>query len=282
MKKIILIILFFTFSFADTKKYIDPYTLVFAYTPNENPALYRNVWKDFIRYMEKVTGKNVVFFPYQTNMAEIKAMKAGMLHIAGFSTGSVPIAVKKAGFVPLYVMGNSKGEYGYKMEFITYEGSGIESLKDIKGRTLTLTAPSSYSGCKLPLKILKQKLGYKEGKDFDVGYSGRHSKSILGVSTHKFKVASIASSVKNRMIKEGRVLKNSIKVIYSSKKYPTTGYGYINNLEPKLAKKIDYAFKNFKWIKSDGSKTSLKKQFFSHDRFIPIVYKKAWREIIKQ
>jgi len=282
VKKFILIILFFTFSFADTKKYIDPYTLVFAYTPNENPALYRDVWKDFIVYMEKVTGKNVVFFPYQTNMAEIKAMKAGMLHVAGFSTGSVPIAVKEAGFVPLYVMGNSKGEYGYRMEFITYEGSGIESLKDIKGKTLTLTAPTSYSGYKLPLQILMQKLGYKKGKDFEVKYSGRHSKSILGVSTHKFKVASIASSVKKRMIKEGRILKNSIKVIYSSKKYPTTGYGYVNNLEPKLAKQIEYAFKTFKWIRDDGSKTSLKKQFFSHDKFIPITYKKAWKTIIKR
>ncbi len=282
MKKFILIVLFFTFSFADTKKYVDPYTLVFAYTPNENPALYRDVWKDFIVYMEKVTGKNVVFFPYQTNMAEIKAMKAGMLHVAGFSTGSVPIAVKEAGFVPLYIMGNSKGEYGYRMEFITYKGSGIKSLKDIKGKTLTLTAPSSYSGCKLPLKILNQKYGYKAGKDFEVKYSGRHSRSIMGVSTHKFKVASIASSVKDRMIKEKRVSKNSIKVIYRSKKYPTTGYGYVNNLDPKLAKKIEYAFETFKWIKKDGSKTSLKKQFFTHDKFIKIDYKKVWRDIIKQ
>ena len=282
MKKIILLVLFFSFSFADIKKYIDPYTLVFAYTPNENPAHYRDVWKDFILYLEKVTGKNVVFFPYKTNMAEIKAMKAGILHIAGFSTGSVPIAVKEAGFVPLFVMGNSKGEYGYRMEFITYKGSGINTLKDIKNQTLLLTAPSSYSGYKLPLKILDKKFNYKVGRDFEIRCSGRHSKSILGIFKHKYKVASVASSVKNRMIKEGKVSKDGIKVLYRSKKYPTTGYGYVNNLEPKLAKKIEYAFKTFKWINDDKTPTSLKKHFFSHDRFIPIVYNKVWKEVIKQ
>ncbi len=281
MIRYLITLLFFTLLFAQSIKYIDPDILVFAYTPNENPLYYQKVWKDFIKYLEKVTAKKVIFFPYQTNMAEIKAMKAGMLHVAGFSTGSVPIAVKKAGFIPLFVMGNKKGEYGYRMEFITYYGSGIESLKDIKGNTLLLTAPSSYSGCKLPLKILKQKFNYKEGRDFDIKYSGRHSKSILSILTHKFKIAAIANSVKNRMIQEGKIKKNEIKVIYSSKKYPTTGYGYVNKLDPKLAKKVEYAFKNFKWIKDDGSKSSLKKYFFSHDRFIPIVYKDAWRDVIK-
>ena len=162
MLKVVLVFLLCISLYADEdKKYIDPYTLVFAYTPNENPASYRSVWRDFILYLEKVTGKNVVFFPYQTNMAEVKAMKAGLLHIAGFSTGTVEVAVKEAGFVPLFVMGDKKGDYGYKVEVITYPGSEVNSLKDIKYKTLTLTSPTSYSGCKAVLKLLKQKYDFK-------------------------------------------------------------------------------------------------------------------------
>ena len=48
----------------DPSKLVDPDTLIFAYTPVEDPAVYRGVWADFLDHMEKVTGKKVVFFPF--------------------------------------------------------------------------------------------------------------------------------------------------------------------------------------------------------------------------
>jgi phosphonate transport system substrate-binding protein len=53
----------------DPKQYVNPPTLVFAYTPVEDPALYTKVWDGFLRHVEKVTGKKVVFFPVQSNAA---------------------------------------------------------------------------------------------------------------------------------------------------------------------------------------------------------------------
>ena len=41
----------------DAGEWIDPSTLVFAYTPVEDPEVYRGVWDGFLRHMEKVTGK---------------------------------------------------------------------------------------------------------------------------------------------------------------------------------------------------------------------------------
>ena len=84
----------------DPKQWLDPSTLVFAYTPVEDPEVYRKVWDGFLHHMEKVTGKHVQFFAVQSNAAQIEAMRAGRLHVAGFNTGSNPIAVNCAGFVP--------------------------------------------------------------------------------------------------------------------------------------------------------------------------------------
>ena len=42
----------------------------------------------------------VVFFPVESNAAQLEAMRSGRLHVAGFNTGSNPIAVSCAGFVP--------------------------------------------------------------------------------------------------------------------------------------------------------------------------------------
>ncbi len=70
----------------DQSKLVNPPTLVFAYTPVEDPALYSKVWDGFLKHLEKVTGKKVVFFPVQSNAAEIETMRSGRLHIAGVST----------------------------------------------------------------------------------------------------------------------------------------------------------------------------------------------------
>jgi PAP2 superfamily/ABC transporter, phosphonate, periplasmic substrate-binding protein len=61
---------------SDPGKQIDPSTLIFAYTPVEDPAVYAKVWKGFLEHMEKVTGKKIQFFPVQSNAAQIEAMRA--------------------------------------------------------------------------------------------------------------------------------------------------------------------------------------------------------------
>jgi phosphonate transport system substrate-binding protein len=109
----------------DAKQWIDPATLVFAYTPVEDPAVYAPVWAPFLDHLSKVTGKKVQFFPVQSNAAQLEAMRAGRLHVSGFNTGSNPIAVNCAGFVPFSMMASKDNRFGYEMEFITFPGSGI-------------------------------------------------------------------------------------------------------------------------------------------------------------
>lgn len=96
----------------DAKQLVDPSTLIFAYTPVEDPEVYRKVWDGFLQHMQKITGKKVVFFAVQSNAAQIEAMRAGRLHVAGFNTGSNPIAVNCAGFVPFAMMAAKDGSYG--------------------------------------------------------------------------------------------------------------------------------------------------------------------------
>ena len=139
----------------DPAEQIDPDTLIFAYTPVEDPAVYKTAWSDFLVHLEAKTGKDVVFFPVQSNAAQIEAMRSGRLHIAGFNTGSNPLAVNCAGFRPFTIMASKDGNFGYEMEIITFPGSGIEAVEDIKGKQLAFTSPTSNSGFKPPSAILK-------------------------------------------------------------------------------------------------------------------------------
>ena len=255
---------------------INPSALIFAYTPVEDPALYTRVWDGFLKHVEKVTGKRVIFFPVQSNAAEIEALRSGRLHIAGVSTGPTPIAVNCAGYVPFAIMGSKEGTFGYEMEIIVPADSPIKTPADLKGKKVAFTAPTSNSGFKAPSAILESEFGLKAERDFTPAFSGKHDNSVLGVANKDYDAAAITNEVMFRMFERKVVDKAKIRTIYKSETFPTTSYGLAHNLDPKLAEKIKEAFFTFPW---EGS--ALKAEFKTEDRFVPITYQKDWSVIRK-
>ncbi len=262
----------------DAKDWIDPPTLIFAYTPVEDPSVYAKVWDGFLRHMETVTGKKVQFFPVQSNAAQIEAMRAGRLHVAGFNTGGTPLAVNCAGFVPFAIMGNAQGQFGYEMEIITYPGSGIKRIEDLKGRKVAFTSETSNSGFKAPSALLKNDFNLEAGKDFQAVFSGKHDNSVLGVANKDYDAAAIANEVMFRMFERGVVKRDQIVTIYKSQTFPTTGYGHVHNLKPELAAKVREAFFTFPWA---GSALEAEFKKAGGEKFVPITYKKDWEAVRK-
>jgi phosphonate transport system substrate-binding protein len=260
---------------AAAKDWIDPPTLVFAYTPVEDPAVYAKVWQGFLDHLAKVTGKKVVFFPVQSNAAQLEAMRAGRLHVSGFNTGGNPLAVACSGFVPFAMMASHDNKFGYEMEIITYPGSGIEKVEDIKGKKLAFTSETSNSGYKAPSALLREQFKLEAGKDFEPVFSGKHDNSVLGVANKDYPAASIANSVMYRMIARNVIKADQVKTIYKSQTFPTTGYGHVYNLKPELAAKVKEAFFSFRW---EGSALldEFKHTEPPQEKFIPITFKEHW------
>ncbi len=261
---------------SDPAELVDPSVLIFAYTPVEDPAVYAEAWKDFLTHMEEVTGKRVQFFPVDSNAAQIEAMRAGRLHVAGFNTGSNPLAVACAGFRPFTMMAAEDGSFGYEMEIITYPGSGIAEVEDIKGKTLAFSSETSNSGFKAPSAILKSEYGMEAGTDFEATFSGKHDNTILGVANKDYPAGAIANSVRKRMVAREVITDDQVEIIYTSQTFPTTGYGLAHNLTPELQDKIKEAFASFEW---EGS--SLEEEFSKSGeaQFIPITFKDNWAVI---
>ena len=255
----------------DPRQLVNPRTIIFSYTPVEDPALYQKVWDGFIKHMEKVTGKKVVFFPVQSNAAQVEAMRAGRLHVAGVNTGGNPIAVNCAGFVPFAMMANEDGRFGYEMEIIVRADSQIKAVAELKGRKIAFTSPTSNSGYKAPIAILKSEFNLEAKRDFAPVVSGKHDNSVLGVVNKDYDAAAVANEVLRRMVERKVVDPGKIRTIYKSQTFPTTAYGYVYNLDPALVAKIKEAFFTFQW---KGS--ALQAEFKERDHFVPITYKKDW------
>ena len=260
----------------DESQWVDPDTLVFAYTPVEDPAVYAEVWAGFLEHMEETTGKRVQFFPVQSNAAQLEAMRAGRLHVAGFNTGSNPLAVACAGYRPFTMMAADDGSFGYEMEIITYPGSGIETVEDLAGRSMAFTSPTSNSGFKAPSALLESEFGLVPDEDFTTDFSGSHDNSILGVINQDYESAAIANSVSSRMISRGVINEGDYDILYTSQTFPTTGYGHVYNLHPELAEKVKDAFFSFEW---EGSALEAEFANSGESQFVPITYQEHWEVI---
>lgn len=262
----------------DAGEWVDPAVLVFAYTPVEDPAVYEDVWAEFLEHLSEATGKPVQFFPVQSNAAQLEAMRAGRLHIAAVNTGGNPIAVACAGFRPFAMMAAEDGSFGYEMEIITYPGSGIESLEDLDGRQLAFTSETSNSGFKAPQALLESEFGLLVDENYTPAFSGGHDNSILGVANQDYDAAAIANSVLTRMEARGVVSRDDLVTIYKSDTFPTSGYGTVYNLHPDLQEAIQQAFFSFEW---EG--TGLAREFGAQgeSQFIPITFQENW-SVIRQ
>ncbi len=256
----------------DAKDWKDPGTLVFTYTPVEDPAVYKDAFADFQKYLSEKTGKRVIYYTVQSNAAEVEAMRSGRLHIAGFSTGPTGFAVNLAGYVPIAVKGTADAFQGYNLIVVTKKESGINSLADLKGKRVAHTSASSNSGNLAPRALFPPE-GIVPDKDYTVVYSGKHDQSVLGVLHGDYDAAPVASDVFYRMAEAGRINQDDFKIVYTSPRFPTSSFGYAHDLKPELAKKIVDAFHSYRFT------PEMQETFGGADRFFPITYQNDWAVI---
>jgi phosphonate transport system substrate-binding protein len=253
----------------DAKKLKTPNTLVFTYTPVEDPAVYEKVFKPFTDYLAQCTGKKVVFYQVQSNAAEIEAMRSGRLHVGGFSTGPTAFAVNIAGAVPFAIKGYEKDFQGYNLIVVVKKSSPFQKLADLKGRKVAHTAPSSNSGHMAPMALFPKE-GLVPDKDYKILFSGKHDQSILGVNSGDYEAAAVASDVFHRMAVRGQIKEDDFRIIYRSAKFPTSSFAYAHDLEPAFRDKMVKCFYDFRYT------DEMKKAFDGADRFFPINYKEHW------
>lgn len=254
---------------------LDPKTLIFSYTPIEDPAMWQDVWSQFLRHMEKLTGRKVTFFQVQNYSAQLEAMRSGRLHVAGVNAGSTPVAVNCAGFVPTTQLGTPQGSWGYTMEFIVPASSTAKTVADLRGKTIAFVSPTSATGYKAPTVLLRTKFGLELDRDYKSRFTGKHETSIIGVANDDFEAAAVAGDLIARMGERNVIDTSKLRVIYVSDPFPGTAFGYTNRLKPELAAKVREAFLTYDF----SADPKLKRELPDVTRFVPVTYKNEFQMI---
>jgi phosphonate transport system substrate-binding protein len=240
----------------DPKKWRNPSTIVFTYTPVEDPAVYEKIFKPFTEHLAQCTAKKVVFYQVQSNAAEIEAMRSGRLHVGGFSTGPTAFAVNIAGAVPFAIKGYEKDFQGYNLIVIVKKDKPpFQKLSDLKGRKVAHTSPSSNSGHMAPMALFP-----KEGPDA----RRRTTRSCSRASTTS------RAGREQRRLRRGhgglrrvpphgaarQIKEDDFRVIYRSAKFPTSSFAYAHDLEPKLRDKMLKCFYDYRYTPEMKSRPS--------------------------
>lgn len=256
----------------DVSRQRDPSTLVFAYTPVEDPALYASQFRPFLEHLTQCTGKRTVYFQVTSNAAQVEAMRSGRLHIAGFSTGPTAFAVNLAGAVPFAVKGNAEAYESYRVVTLVRADSPFQQLSDLKGRRVAHTSATSNSGNLAPRAFFPAN-GLNPDTDYRVIFSGGHDRSVLGVNTGDYDAAPVASDVFNRMVARGQVRRENFRIIWQSDPFPTSSFALAHDLRPELAQRIRQCFLDYRFPEA------MRRDLGGNDRFWPATYAQDWAPV---
>ncbi len=120
------------------------------FTPSVDAKRITTNARDLINYLEEKTGYYFVSAVPASFVAVVEAFGTKKADIAGLNTFSYLMANAKYGVQAKLRIVRNGGETSYRGQFITRIDSGIDSLKDIEGRSMAYVDPSSTSGYILP------------------------------------------------------------------------------------------------------------------------------------
>ncbi|WP_072031825.1 phosphate/phosphite/phosphonate ABC transporter substrate-binding protein [Acetonema longum] len=219
-------------------------TIRIGLAPDEDAAAVLKKYGPFIQYLSKATGMKVEPYIGPDYTATIEAMNAGHLDVAWFGPSEYVLAaeVVKNGVEAFAAAIQAEGTLAYKTSFIVRADAGINTLEDMKGKTLAFTDPASTSGHIFGRYSLVQR-GHKPEDFFrQVIYSGSHDAGLLAVKNKQVDIAAVSSRKVPGFIKSGLISKDDIKIVFESVEIPADPITYRKDLPWEIKDKIKAAF----------------------------------------
>lgn len=207
-------------------------------TPGENIELTRSRYELITDYLEKKTGIKTELYLATDYTGVIEAMRAGKIDIASFGPLSYVLANNVAGveaFAKEYREGAGATYIGY---IISRKDSGINSIRDLKGKTFAYVDPASTGGHLIPRKEMLKK-GVDPDKDLkNTVYLGSHDQVALGVY-HKRVDAGAVVNINYEPFLDSKVIDgDELQVIDRSDPFPGSAWAWRKDLPAATKAKV--------------------------------------------
>jgi phosphonate transport system substrate-binding protein len=218
----------------------DPEVIRLALLPDENASTVIKNNQDLKKYLEDKLNKKVELVVTTDYSSMVEAMRHGRLEIAYFGPLTYVMAKSKSDIEP-FVAVSRGGSTTYQGVIIAGAKSGIESIKDIKGKNMAYGDPASTSSHLIPKSILTEQ-GLRHKEDYNEHFLGAHDAVALSVQTAKADAGGLSKTIFRSLVERGVISLDKVKVIAESKPFPEYPWTMRSDLSQELKDKIRAAF----------------------------------------
>ncbi len=186
---------------------------------------------------EKLGCKVEVFVATSYN-AEIEAMRNGKLEIGEFGPLGYVLAHQVAKAEAVAAFGTADGKPDtYWASIVTYPGSSIKTVAEIKGHSFAFSDPASTSGHLFPAYGLR-KAGLDPDKDIRAIYAGSHTSSFEALYNHKVDAGELNSEQLEFATQRGHYKDGDLVFLWKSDPIPTDPFAVRSDLPPEFKKRV--------------------------------------------
>jgi phosphonate transport system substrate-binding protein len=208
--------------------------------PDESPTELARKAAPLVKYLEQKLGMKVEYTPVSDYAAAVETLANKQVDMAWFGGFTFVQANVRSGGKAVPLVQREEDEK-FKSVFITAQ-PGIQSLADLKDKTLSFGSASSTSGHLMPRSFM---LDAKVDPDKDlkrVAFSGAHDATIAAVASGKVDAGALNISVWDKFVADKKVDTSKVRVFYTTPPYFDYNWTVHADMPQALKDKITRAF----------------------------------------
>jgi phosphonate transport system substrate-binding protein len=218
---------------------------VIAYLPQETDTQIQKTYKDFEKQLSEELGVPVEAYQANSYNAAIEAMKNQKADLALFGQFSYIVASDRANAEAIAGISIPELEGQPSSVIIVPKDSDIQSIADLKGKTMGFVDPVSTSGHLLPKATIVKELGIepelleKDGDFFkSTQFAGKHDNTIIGVVRGQYEAAGTSPMMPKMLEEKGIIEKGSYRVIAEADPIPVAPMAVRGDLPDDMKAKV--------------------------------------------
>jgi phosphonate transport system substrate-binding protein len=205
-------------------------TVRFGVEPYDTAARLVPIYQKVGELIGDKLGCKVEVFVATSYNAEIEAMRNGKLEIGEFGPLGYVLAHQVAKAEAAAAFGTADGKPDtYWASIVTYPGSGIKTVAEIKGHSFAFSDPASTSGHLFPAYGLR-KAGLDPDKDIRAIYAGSHTSSFEALYNHKVDAGELNSEQLESAKQRGHYKDGDLVFLWKSDPIPTDPFAVRGDL----------------------------------------------------
>ena len=208
-------------------------TFTIAYAPNESTEQSADARNGLAKDLSAELGCEVEEIQASDYNAIIEALRTGKADMAYMGGLVLALGVERAGIEPIAMKaddGDPEKAIYHSLLITSSQNEGINSITDIKGKTIAFVDPNSTSGNLFPTaeiikafpeENLNSDMLHTNGEFFEaVSFSGKHQAGLQAVIKGDVDVAPISDQILEAEIANGNASADDVKIIHESDAIP--------------------------------------------------------------